>query len=505
MATTKVIKDLTEFNPGNPDYVLNATNAVTVINAGGNQYNFNGVYGKFGLRIGTTVLTGVPAAHPFAVLNDGLTGITYTGTVNQGTKNVPDPGGPLYTFYSGDITITVTADFGVASYYCKIHGYMGGLNNFVSVYSEAGLRMPSSNAAYSGPTAAEGMMRNEVGQVSESSASTMQHYNGTDWKNFVNKEFIDYTTDFLAVAGAGAGGFNIGGGGGAGGLLTSVSTDTNGGTLNTRESTLTLTAVTAYTITIGAGGSKGSLEGNTNGSPGGITTIAGTGITTITANGGGFGGSGSSTGPLYPGGTGASGGGGSRGGSTAIPGGAATNSGNQGFSGGASSTNGDSSGGGGGASEVGVSRPGASTGGANGGNGRISTIITTAIATSQSVGEVDGTDVYFSGGGGGGGFTGAPGAPGAGGKGGGKAGTQNTAAADGSPNTGGAGGGGAGSGGSDPIYTERLGGKGGSGVVILKVFTSTLGTISGTSNTSVSLGGGYTAVIFKESGTYTTP
>ena len=499
MATTKVIKDLTELNPGNPDYVLNATNAVTVINAGGNQYNFNGVYGKFGLRIGTTVLTGVPVAHPIAVLNNGLTGITYTGTF----FNTLDVGGVTYNFYTGDVTITVTADFGVASYYCYYHGYMGGENNFVSVYSEAGLRMPSSNAAYSGPTVAEGMMRNEVGQVSESSASTMQHYNGTDWKNFVNKAVLNYNTDFLAVAGAGAGGFNTGGGGGAGGLLTSVSTDTNGGTLNTRESTLTLTAVTAYTITIGAGGSKGSLEFNTNGSPGGITTIAGTGITTITANGGGFGGSGSNTGPLYAGGTGASGGGGSRGGSTAIPGAAATNSGNQGFSGGASSTDGDSSGGGGGASQVGVSRPGALKGGANGGDGRISTIITTAIATSQSVGEVDGTDVYFSGGGGGGGFTNS--IFGTGGTGGGKAGTQNTAAADGSPNTGGAGGGGAGSGGSDPTYTERLGGNGGSGVVILKVFTSTLGTISGTSNTSVSLGGGYTAVIFKESGTYTTP
>jgi len=186
MATTKVIKDLTELNPGNPDYVLNATNAVTVSAAsGGNKYYFDGVYdGKFGLRIGTTVLTGVPAAHPFAVLNDGLTGITYTGTVNQGTKNVPDPGGPLYTFYSGDVTITVTADFGVASYYCKIHGYMGGENNFVSVYSEAGLRMPTGGA-FSG-TPAVGMMRNDTTQASEGSASTMQHYNGTDWKNFVN-------------------------------------------------------------------------------------------------------------------------------------------------------------------------------------------------------------------------------------------------------------------------------------------------------------------------------
>ena len=52
--------------------------------------------------------------------------------------------------------------------------------------SESGLRMPSSNAAYSGPTVEEGMMRNEVGQVSNGSASCMQHYNNTEWKNFVN-------------------------------------------------------------------------------------------------------------------------------------------------------------------------------------------------------------------------------------------------------------------------------------------------------------------------------
>ena len=503
MATTKVITELTELNPGDPDYVLNSTNAVTVSSASGsNKYYFNGVYdGKFGLRKGTTVLTGVPSGHPIAVLNDGLTGITYTGTVNEGTQNVPDPGGPLYTFYSGDVTITVTADFGVASYYCKIHGYMGGENNLVSVYSTAGLKMPKGSSAYAAPpTVAQGMMRNLGGTASEGSVSVMQHFNGTNWKNYVNKVSLNYTTDFLAVGGGGAAGSNEGGGGGGGGLLTSVSTDTNGGSLNTRESTLTLTPTTAYTITIGAGGAKGSIS--TPSSPGDSTTISGTGITTITANGGGFGGTGDSTGPLYGGGAGASGGGGSRG-PTAIPGGTATNSGNQGFSGGASSTNGDSSGGGGGAGEVGVSRPGNLQGGADGGDGRISTIITTAIATSQSVGQVVGTDVYFSGGGGGGGFSGS--AVGTGGDGGGQNGTQNTAAADGSPNTGGSGGGGAGSGGSDPNYTERIGGAGGSGVVILKIFTSTLGTISGTSNTSVSLGGGYTAVIFKESGTYTTP
>jgi hypothetical protein len=52
--------------------------------------------------------------------------------------------------------------------------------------SSTGLKMPSSNAAYSGPTVGEGMMRNEVGQTSNGSASCMQHFNGTDWKNFVN-------------------------------------------------------------------------------------------------------------------------------------------------------------------------------------------------------------------------------------------------------------------------------------------------------------------------------
>ena len=50
--------------------------------------------------------------------------------------------------------------------------------------SESGLRMPTGGA-FSG-TPAEGMMRNDTTQTSASSASTMQHYNGTDWKNFVN-------------------------------------------------------------------------------------------------------------------------------------------------------------------------------------------------------------------------------------------------------------------------------------------------------------------------------
>ena len=202
MATTKVIKDLTEFNPGNPDYVLNATNAVTVINSGGNQYNFNGVYGKFGLRIGTTVLTGIPSTHPFTIMNNGKTSqITISGS---DTVSGTAPGGDSYTFYYNTATITVLADFGTISYACSVHGYMGGLNNLVSVYSTAGLKMPKGGSAYAAPpTVAEGMMRNEVGQISEGSVSCMQHFNGTNWKNFVNTvSCTTATCDYPSGAGA---------------------------------------------------------------------------------------------------------------------------------------------------------------------------------------------------------------------------------------------------------------------------------------------------------------
>jgi hypothetical protein len=58
--------------------------------------------------------------------------------------------------------------------------------------SESGIKMPTGGA-FSG-TPAEGMMRNDTTQASEGSASTMQHYNGTDWKNFVNTVLCTTTT-----------------------------------------------------------------------------------------------------------------------------------------------------------------------------------------------------------------------------------------------------------------------------------------------------------------------
>mgnify|MGYP003137515118 CR=1 FL=1 len=54
------------------------------------------------------------------------------------------------------------------------------------------LKMPSGGG-FSG-TATEGMLRNDTSQSSQSSASTMQFYNGTDWKNFVNSPLCTTTT-----------------------------------------------------------------------------------------------------------------------------------------------------------------------------------------------------------------------------------------------------------------------------------------------------------------------
>ena len=50
--------------------------------------------------------------------------------------------------------------------------------------STNGLKMPTGGA-YSG-TPTDGMVRNNTTGSSQGSASTMQHYNGTDWKNYEN-------------------------------------------------------------------------------------------------------------------------------------------------------------------------------------------------------------------------------------------------------------------------------------------------------------------------------
>jgi len=194
MATTKIEGNLVDFNPGDPDYIWNTTTAVTVINPGsGNQYNFDGKYGKFGAKTGTIQLTGVPAGHPIALINNGKTSqISYTGTVDEGTATGPD--GNTYTFYSGTVTITINEDFGTISYYCKIHGYMGGQDNLVYTYSESGLKLPSGTQN-NRPTAVSGAFRNNTNESSASSASAIEFYDGSAWQAMEMYGTAAVTTD----------------------------------------------------------------------------------------------------------------------------------------------------------------------------------------------------------------------------------------------------------------------------------------------------------------------
>ena len=121
--------DCLSANP-EPNVCLGFTNTVAIVNRGlGNEYEFNGQNGNpYGTSTGTYTLLSVPSAHPIAILNYGIASfISYTGTVNAGTGTAPD--GRTYTYYSGDVTITVNGDYGTVSYACKYHGYMGGQNN----------------------------------------------------------------------------------------------------------------------------------------------------------------------------------------------------------------------------------------------------------------------------------------------------------------------------------------------------------------------------------------
>ena len=74
-------------------------------------------------------MTHIPQAHPIAILNDN---ITYIGDDNKKLTKVVN--GITRNFYYGDITVTITQNFDVASVYCYYHGYMGGNNIFKYIH-----------------------------------------------------------------------------------------------------------------------------------------------------------------------------------------------------------------------------------------------------------------------------------------------------------------------------------------------------------------------------------
>jgi hypothetical protein len=260
---------------------------------------------------------------------------------------------------------------------------------------------------------------------------------GTYWYHIYNSSGVfapmtALTCDYLVVAGGG-------GGGGGGQVYASVG---GGGAGGYRTGTLSLTAGTNQTVTVGAGGA-GAVAYN------GVAGIGSNSVfSSITSAGGGGGSSFNVTATA-----GGSGGGGYHGApndSTPQPGAAGNTPAttpSQGNNGGNGLKRGDTTGnggGGGGAGGVGGDR-GTSTGGTGG----------AGLASS-----ISGTSVTRAGGGGGGGSGGGGSATGGGGAGGG--GTAN--GANGTVNTGGGGGGaGGGAGGG-----SSNGGAGGSGTVIVR-------------------------------------
>jgi hypothetical protein len=272
---------------------------------------------------------------------------------------------------------------------------------------------------------------------------------GTYWYHtfLASGTFTPATTiscDYLVVAGggggggtgkAGSGGYAGGAGGGAGGYLTSTNYSCASGT--------------ALTVSVGSGGAAGTdgWQAGSLGTNGSNSTFA-----TITATGGGRGGNGSSN----PGG--ASGGSGGGAGDSSF--GSASPSG-QGNNGGTGA--GLGAGGGGGAGSAGSNT---TTGnGANGGSG-LNTLSSWFSATSTGV------SGYVAGGGGGGSYSSATvgtGGSGGGGIGGlsGQGGISNNVPSGGDAviNTGSGGGG---AGGTPGVQGTRLGGAGGSGLVIIR-------------------------------------
>lgn len=244
--------------------------------------------------------------------------------------------------------------------------------------------------------------------------------------------------DYLVVAGGGGGKPKIGGGGGAGGYRTTVGTSGGGASA---ESKISLNSGTAYTITVGAGGTS-----NANGSD---SAISGTGLTTITSLGGGYGGySSGSTG--YNPASGGSGGGGAGPelSSGTMTGGAGTTgqgyAGADGKSGSSSPTGWHMGAGGGGA---GGAAPAITLTSGAGGPGITSPIDNVTRAGGGGAGSQYGDANWGKGGAGGGG----------------RGGGYFINPTNGEPNTGGGGGGG-GYGGSADSATSQ----GGSGIVIIR-------------------------------------
>tara|TARA_Y100000591_G_scaffold303921_1_gene300163 strand:- start:65 stop:2644 length:2580 start_codon:yes stop_codon:yes gene_type:complete len=294
--------------------------------------------------------------------------------------------------------------------------------------------------------------------IYNSTVDLLQVYTGTVWKNVRFGQSGDLNISYLVVGGGGAGGgFYRGGGGGAGALRTNWNNESQGGGQSSGAAK-TITAGTAYSIILGAGG-QGNY--NANGSDGGTSTFD-----DIVSNGG-AGGARYERNANTNTGNGSGGGGGGHTGTTRAGGAAGT----YGYAGGNGSNSGSYQCGGGGG--------GAAAAGGNGGGGGTDGDGGAALANT-----ISGSSVDYAGGAGGGNYGG--GNTTIGGGAGAPAGSRGSASApglDASIANRGSGGGGAGG-------ANVSGGAGSSGVVILRfssLFTASFS--NGVTHSSVTNGG----------------
>ena len=284
--------------------------------------------------------------------------------------------------------------------------------------------------------------------------------------------------DFLVVAGGGGSGSNFAGGSGAGGLRTSFGNET-GGSVTPAETALTFSKATAYTITVGDGGTgapNGTSQIGDNGDP---SSISGSDITDITTVGGGrgaFSGSASQGGST----------GGSGGGWASVSGSGYAGTVGQGKAGGNNTTGTNcGTGGGGGSTGVGVNTPGSCASGGGGAGLQV---------------DIDGLNNFYAGGGGGGTYqstsTSNIGGSGIGGNGGifTLASGIITQATSGAANTGSGGGGGSAGGG--------LGGDGGSGIVILRCTEATATISAGITVNGINVAGSVNGIAISGTSDY---
>ena len=296
-----------------------------------------------------------------------------------------------------------------------------------------------------------------------------------------------YSLQYLVIAGGGAGGGgHRSGGGGAGGYRNSYASETSGRNSST-ETPWTINPGTVVTVTVGAGG---AVSNQANGGTGGTSSISASGQTTITSNGGGGGGEYQADADA---GTYGSGGGAGQDSSANHTGSDGTSG--QGFDGGdtVGGAGQQQGGAGGGASENGAG--GGTTSPSTGGAGLSSSITGSAVVRAGG----GGAGAYSSGGK-------SNGGSGGGGNGGSNNSTDTSGVIDtsggyyyptsGTDNTGGGGGGTAGA------TNTTTYGRGGSGVVILRVPTADYsGTTTG--SPTVSQVGSDTVMVFNSSGSYT--